>query len=139
MIKTSINTILEKKGISKYKLAKKSGVPHTTLNDICSGKTNICKCSVGTVYKIARALDVSIETLIKDEIVEEERLRSYEYGLPEYLQHDLEAYKKGLKEGSNLLDCLWGELYGSINMAEINDGLITPEHADYLRQKFLWR
>lgn len=139
MIKTSINTLLEKKGISKYKLAKKSGVPHTTLSDICSGKTNICKCSVATVYKIARALDVSIETLIKDEIVEEERLRSYEYGLPEYLQHDLDAYKKGLKEGSNLLDCLWGELYGSINMAEINDGLITPEHADYLRQKFLWR
>ena len=22
---------------------------------------------------------------------------------------------------------------------EINDGAITPEHADYLRQKFLWR
>ena len=68
----------------------------------------------------------------------EERLRSYEYGLPEYLQHDLDAYKKGLKEGSTLMDCLWGELYGSINMAEISDGLITPEHADYLRQKYLW-
>ena len=36
------------------------------------------------------------------------------------------------------MDCLWGELYGSINIAEINDGAITPEHADYLRQKFLW-
>ena len=30
------------------------------------------------------------------------------------------------------MDCLWGELYGSINMAEISDGTITPEHADYL-------
>ena len=68
-----------------------------------------------------------------------ERERSYEYGLPEYLQNDLDAYKKGLEEGSNLMDCLWGELYGSINVAEINDGLITPEHADYLRQKYLWR
>lgn len=68
-----------------------------------------------------------------------ERERSYEYGLPEYLQNDLDAYKKGLEEGSNLMDCLWGELYGSINMAEISDGLITPEHADYLRQKYLWR
>ena len=37
------------------------------------------------------------------------------------------------------MDCLWGELYGSINIAEITDGAITPEHADYLRQKFLWR
>lgn len=64
------------------------------------------------------------------------REKSYEYGLPDYLQHDLDAYKKGLCEKSSLIDCLWGELYGSINMAEINDGAITPEHADYLRKKF---
>lgn len=67
-----------------------------------------------------------------------ERLRSYEYGLPAYLQHDLDEYKKGLKEGSSILDCLWGELYGSINATEINDQAITSEHAEYLRQKFLW-
>lgn len=66
------------------------------------------------------------------------RERAYEYGLPEYLQHDLDAYKEGLKNGSSLLDCLWGELYGSINVAQINDGCITPEHADYLRQKYLF-
>ena len=46
--------------------------------------------------------------------------------------------KKALRRGSSLLDCLWGELYGSINIAEINDGAITHEHANYLRQKFLW-
>ena len=63
---------------------------------------------------------------------------SYEHGLPEYLQKDLDAFKEGLKNGSSLMDCLWGELYGSINIAQINDGAITPEHADYLRQKFLW-
>lgn len=63
---------------------------------------------------------------------------AYEYGLPGYLQHDLDAYKEGLKNKSPLLDCLWGELYGSINSAQIDDGVITPEHADYLRQKFLW-
>lgn len=67
-----------------------------------------------------------------------ERERSYEYGLPEYLQHDLDAYKHGLKYGSNVMDCLWGELYGSINAAQIDDGAITPEHAEYLRQKYLW-
>ena len=67
-----------------------------------------------------------------------ERERAYEFGLPDYLQHDLDAYKAGWKEHSGLLDCLWGELYGSINMAEISDGAITPEHADYLRKKFLY-
>ena len=67
--------------------------------------------------------------------VDELREKSYEYGLPEYLQHDLDAYKEGLKNSSSLLDCLWGELYGSINAAEISEGTITPEHADYLRRK----
>ncbi len=63
---------------------------------------------------------------------------SYEHGLPNFLQHDLDAYKDGLKNKSSILDCLWGELYGSINMAQITDGVITPEHADYLRQKYLF-
>ena len=46
--------------------------------------------------------------------------------------------KKDLKNKSPLLDCPWGELYGSINIAEINDGIITKEHADYLREKYLF-
>ena len=49
----------------------------------------------------------------------------------------LDEYKKGLKEGSTLMDCLWGELYGSINIAEINDAAITHDHAEYLRNKYL--
>ena len=70
--------------------------------------------------------------------LDEERERSYEHGLPEYLQNDLDAYKDGLKNGSTIMDCLWGELYGSINIAEINEGSITHEHADYLRKKYLF-
>ena len=54
------------------------------------------------------------------------------------LLHDLDAYKEGVKNHSRLLDCLWGELYGSINIAEINDASITSEHADYLRRKYLY-
>ena len=62
-----------------------------------------------------------------------------ETGLPGYLQKDLDAYKRGLAEGSSLIDCLWCELYGSINGAEIDDGAITHEHAEYLRDKYLRR
>ena len=72
------------------------------------------------------------------DIEQQEILRAYEHGLPNYLQHDLDEYKKGLANGSSLLDCLWGELYGSINVAEISDGVLTHEHAEYLRRKFLW-
>ena len=132
-----IDSLLKKKNMTKYRLAVEAGIPHATLNDICSGKTKLEKCSSETVYKLAGVLGVPMEILTESGIRETERERSYEYGLPEYLQHDLDAYKDGLKNKSSILDCLWGELYGSINMAQITDGVITPEHADYLRQKYL--
>lgn len=139
----TINQIINDRGITKYRLAKLSGVPHATLNDICNGKTKIEKCSAETIYKLAQVLSVSMEYLIENSIKirekQYERERSYEYGLPEYLQHDLDAFKDGLVNNSTLMDCLWGELYGSINMAEISDGVITHEHAEYLRDKYLRR
>ena len=61
-----------------------------------------------------------------------------ERNLPLYLASDLAPWGKGVAEGSRFLDCLWGELYGSINIAEINDNLITHEPAQYLRDKYLW-
>ena len=133
-----IEELIVKRNITKYKLAVQAGIPHTTLSDICSGKTRIEKCSAETVYKLAKALNVPMELLTEDGIRQAEREKAYEYGLPEYLQHDLDAYKNGIKTNSSLLDCLWGELYGSINIAQINDRVITPEHADYLRNKFLY-
>lgn len=139
----TINQIINDRGITKYRLAKLSGVPHATLNDICNGKTKIEKCSAETIYKLAQVLSVSMEYLIETSIKireeQYERERSYEYGLPSYLQHDLDAFKDGLANNSALMDCLWGELYGSINMAEISDGVITHEHAEYLRDKYLRR
>ena len=147
VMKMDINTILQQNGITKYHLSKISGVPHTTLNDLCNGKTRIEKCSAETLYKISKALNISMESLIEDAIsnkneeVNTEILReqSYEYGLPEYLQNDLDNYKEAVIKGSPLIDCLWGELYGSINIAEISEGIITHEHAEYLRHKYLWR
>lgn len=133
-----INDLLKKRGMTKYRLAVEAGIPHTTLNDICSGKTKLQRCSAETIYKLAKALGVSMELLTEDGIRETKREKAYECDLPNYLQHDLDAYKEGLREKSEILDCLWGELYGSINMAEITDGFITPEHADYLRKKYLF-
>lgn len=71
------------------------------------------------------------------EDIEKAREEAWEHGLPPYLQHDLDAYKEGLLTNSSFLDCLWCELYGSINGAEIDDQAITSEHAWYLRKKFL--
>ena len=38
-----------------------------------------------------------------------ERERSYEYGLPDYLEHDLKEFKKAIETHSSLIDCWWGE------------------------------
>ena len=133
-----LDDLMAERQMTKYRLAVNAGIPHATLNDICSGKTKLEKCSAETVYKLANALGVTMETLTEGGILQTQRETSYEHGLPTYLQHDLDAYKDGLKNHSSLLDCLWGELYGSINIAEINDASITSEHANYLRQKFLY-
>lgn len=63
-----LNDLLNEKKISKYRLAKESGVPQTTIIDICSGKTHIEKCSADTLYKIAKVLNVSMESLIEEQM-----------------------------------------------------------------------
>ena len=60
----SINTMLAQKGMTKYRLAKTSGVPQTTVIDICSGKAKIENCSGETIYKLAKTLGVSMESLV---------------------------------------------------------------------------
>ena len=132
-----ITELLKRKKLTKYRLAVESGVPHATLSDIICGKTRIEKCSGETLYKLSTVLGVRIEDLIRDSIQQAAIEKSYETGLPIYLQNDLDAYKEGLRTKSTLMDCLWGELYGSINTAEISEVSITPEHTAYLRKKFL--
>lgn len=61
-----INELLREKNMSKYRLSKESGIPQTTIMDICSGKARIEKCSADTIYKIAKVLDVSMESLIEE-------------------------------------------------------------------------
>lgn len=59
-----INELLKKQNITKYRLSKKSGVPQATINDICSGKTDLEKCAAGTLYRLAKVLGVSIEEIL---------------------------------------------------------------------------
>ena len=56
--------------------------------------------------------------------------------LPIYLQKDIKAWVEGKKNKVKHLDCLWGELYGSINSAQ-HDYEISVETANYLRDKYL--
>ena len=59
------NEYLSRHGITRYELAKETGVGKTTILDICSGKAKVDRCTVGTIRKIANALNVDINTLIE--------------------------------------------------------------------------
>lgn len=60
-----IDDLLKDKKMSHYKLSKESGVPQTTIADICSGKAKMEKCSAITLYKLAKVLDVTVDQLLE--------------------------------------------------------------------------
>ena len=60
----ALQTLLETHNISMYRLSKVSGVPKTTIIDICSGKSSLENCSAKTVYRIALALGSTVEALL---------------------------------------------------------------------------
>lgn len=61
----TFNKLVKDKHISLYQLSKNSDVPYMTINDLINNKTSIAKCNAKTVYKIAKALDTSVEELIE--------------------------------------------------------------------------
>ena len=60
-----INDELLKKNMSKYRLSKESGVPQTTITDICCEKVDLEKCAAGTLYRIAKVLNITIEDILE--------------------------------------------------------------------------
>lgn len=66
----TIEELMEQKKITKYRMSKESNIPYTTLSDICNGKVQLEKCSAETIYKIAKELDVSMESLLEPHLAE---------------------------------------------------------------------
>lgn len=62
-----INDELNRQNMTKYRLSKESGVPQATINDICSGKAEIEKCSAGTLYRLAKVLGVTVEDILESD------------------------------------------------------------------------
>jgi transcriptional regulator with XRE-family HTH domain len=63
-----MNQFLEEKHFTKFQLSKRSGIPLKTITNICSGKVKLEDCSGIILYKISKILDVSIDSLLKDEL-----------------------------------------------------------------------
>ena len=58
-------TLLKQKNISAYQCSKLSGIPYTTLLDLVKGKTSIEKCAAETMYRLASALNTTMDELYK--------------------------------------------------------------------------
>lgn len=60
-----IDELLKNEKISRYKLSKLSGVPQATISDLCGGKSDLEKCAAGTLYKIAKVLNVTVDLILE--------------------------------------------------------------------------
>ena len=60
----NLQEYIDSQNITKYHLAKISGIPKTTVMDICSGKSSLLKCSARTVWQLAKALNCTMEDII---------------------------------------------------------------------------
>lgn len=138
---------LEEQGMTMYQLSKRSGVPKTTVLDICSGKSEIGACNARTVQRLSQALGCTMEDLMQmtppayaPSGLPTNELR-FEKGLPAYLRRSIEAMsaswaRREAGEKDLHWDMNWCDLNADINSAETEQE-ISPEQAWYLRKTYL--
>lgn len=144
MTDRTLQEAMSERNISRYRLSKVSGIPWATLSDICSGKTELERCSAGTVLKLSKALGMTMEETLNLEtgIVSETRdvpedLSYLEIDLPDGLRAAIEEVRRGFEREDPNIDLLLDTLYGEIN-ANLWSDEITKNQADYLRSKYYY-
>ena len=141
-----LQSLLDQRKISKYHLSKISGVPKTTIMDICAGRSDIERCSAKTVQQLAAALNCTMEDIMKLTPPKTGKDSPddpsyFECELPAFLSLSIEAMKKAMtkiRSGEEYCDwdCDFCDLQSSINVAE-TEQLISPAQAWFLREKYL--
>lgn len=58
-----IDDWMKQKNLSRYELSKKSGIPYTTLTDLIQKRTRLEKSNAETVYKLSKAMGISMDEL----------------------------------------------------------------------------
>ena len=61
-----IDELLKERSMTRYQLSKKSGVPHATIADICSGRSRIERCAAGTLRRMAAAMGMTMDELYEE-------------------------------------------------------------------------
>jgi len=87
----NLQDYIDSKNITKYHLSQISGVPKTTIMDICSGKSSLQKCSARTVQQLAKALGCTMEYIMSLDAIN----TGYD------IETGLQKNKKNLKDKDN--------------------------------------
>lgn len=146
----NLQSYIDSRAITKYRLSQISGIPKTTIIDICSGKSSLQKCSAGTVQQLAKALDCTMEFIMSLDTKNKENVsktglpsnqKYLECSLPPYLQSSIDNMIDSWKiidsgKKDYHWDLVWSELNADINSAEVEQE-ISSEQAWYLREKYL--
>lgn len=128
---------LDELNMSRYQLSKACGLPWAAVFDICQGKLPLSQCDNGMLDRLATSLQLSTQALLDLETCPQGDQPDLESGLPGFLRKSIHDLHQGELEQVSYLDCLYDDLYGSINSAQWG-GEITKEQADKLRKKYLF-
>lgn len=100
----NINYLINEKHISKYRLAKDTRIPYSTISDICNGKTTLENCNAKTVFELSKYFNYSMEDLLYKDID---------------IRYDFEAFK------SNVRHELKGKGYKQFIVSVLKEDRIT--------------
>ena len=89
-----LRAILNNKQMSLYQLEKNSKVSHATLNDIYNEKSNIDNCSISTMSRIAKSLDMDLNDLYMILSYENLSLFAYDEDFDLFKSNILQLLKK---------------------------------------------
>ncbi len=109
-----IESYLKNTNKTKYRLSKESGIPYSTVSDICSGRTPLNRCSAETVYRLSRAMGVSC-----DDIIASACAKAHEYVSGTYDKGDI---MDGLR---SLSSCFWDTDISRLDIEKNKDFIIT--------------
>ena len=96
-----LTQIMQDRNMTMYRLSKKSGVPYSTINDLCADRSKLTKCSSETIYHIAKALGVSMEELVESCLYERSDFENFKSTICHQLkeQGDIDFLIKTLEGG----------------------------------------
>ena len=115
---------LQSNNKSIYAIAKESGIPYSTLNDLAGGKVPIDQCRTGLTRRLAGALGLSMEEVYRL-CVEEPVTVTTSYGIPAEITVRNKSYEVEFTYNDTLI---------SLHLCPVSD-----DTRFYIREIATWR